>query len=469
VTYSPKFTWHVFREVTIAGVENLDPSQFVAEVINTNVKPNSVFTSSNKLFEQIETIWRQSQTDNMHTGVATDCPHRERLPYTGDGEIAMPMVLANFEVSSFYNKWIDDVIGSQNPESGYVPNGSPWEPCCGGGPAWGAAICVMPWEFYLRYGDRSILEKSLQPMKDYLRYYDTWKLEDGTASVHKTTPAGEPFYWYNLGDWAPAFQNPQDELVHTFYYWYCSYLTAKTAEVLGFKDDASNCMAKADAIKAAFHNHYYNPELKGYGDFVGNVYALFMGVPEDKLEEVRATLREELMVKYNGHANVGFIAHRFIYETLALNGMNDIAWTLLNQRDFPSFGWWIEQGATTTWEQWRGTDSRNHPMFGGGLIWFYKMLAGVQTDPFEPGYKHIIVRPIPAKEQGEVCYQTETPYGKLVSKVTVEGDVVKMEVTVPFGTHASVYVPKSLEAAVLNPLDDSNYELHEVGPGTYSF
>ena len=170
VTTSPRFTWYVFREAIVSGMENLDVSQVVAESVGSNVKPDAEFDCSNPLFCQIEKIWRQSQVDNMHAGVASDCPHRERLPYTGDGEVAMPMVLANFDAASFYNKWIGDVKGSQNPESGYVPNGAPWEPCCGGGPAWGAAICVMPWEFYNSYGDKTLLADCLQPMKDFVRY-----------------------------------------------------------------------------------------------------------------------------------------------------------------------------------------------------------------------------------------------------------------------------------------------------------
>ena len=371
VTTSPRFTWYVFREAIVSGMENLDVSQVVA--------------------------------------------------------------------------------------------------CCGGGPAWGAAICVMPWEFYNSYGDKTLLADCLQPMKDFVRYYDTWRAEDGTSSFHKPTPQGAPLYWYNLGDWAPAFGLPQDELVHTFFYWLCADITSKAAKVLGDEAGAAAYSAKAEGIRDAFNKRFYDPETKSYGDFGSNVYALYMGVPRERLEDVRATLRDELMVKYNGHVNVGFVAHRFLYETLALNGMNDVAWTLLNQKDFPSFGWWLEQGATTTWEQWNGNDSRNHPMFGGGLVWFYRMLAGVRTDPEEPGYKHIIIRPVPVRELGEVSYTTATPYGTLVSKVTVDGDKVRMEGRIPFGTHATVYVPKNTDAAILDPQDDSSYEIHSIGPGAYSF
>ena len=471
VDFAPRFTWFVFREAVISGVDKLEAGQLTAEAVNTNVPVNSSFSSSNPLFGQILTIFQRSQMDNMHSAVASDCPHRERLPYTGDGEVAMAAVVSHFDAATFYNKWIGDVLGSQHPETGYVPNGAPWEPMCGGGPAWGAAICVMPWEFYLRYGDKSVLEKSLEGMKGYLRYLGTWERPDGTILVAKTTPDGKPFYWYNLGDWLPPQNDirPSEALIHTFIYWLCARNTALSAKALGNEAAANEYSALQDRIAASFNETFYDPETKSYGDNGSNVLALYIGVPEERLAEIRSTLKEELEVRNNGHLNTGIIGTRYLFETLAMNGMNDLAYTIMNQRDFPSFGWWIEQGATTSWEQWNGTDSRNHPMFGGGLTWYSKMLAGVDTDSEAPGFKHVIIRPIPAKELPEVSYSTMTPYGKVVSRVSHDGNNVKMEVDVPFGSTASVYVPKSVEIAAAAPMSEDSYTVHEVGPGHYSF
>ncbi|MBQ8061808.1 MAG: alpha-L-rhamnosidase N-terminal domain-containing protein, partial [Bacteroidales bacterium] len=469
--FAPRFTWFVFREAIVSGIEELTPEQVVAEAVNTDVPVNSTFESSNPLFAQILKIFQRSQMDNMHSAVATDCPHRERLPYTGDGEVAMASVLSYFDAASFYNKWIDDVIGSQHPETGYVPNGAPWEPMCGGGPAWGAAICVMPWEFYLRYGDRSVLEKSLDGMKGYLRYLGTWTRPDGTILVAKATPDGKPFYWYNLGDWLPPINGdiPKEELVHTFIYWLCARNTAMTAKVLGKEAEAKEYSALCDRIAAAFNETFFDPQTKSYGENGSNVLALYMGVPDERLEDVRETLREELEVRNNSHLNTGIIGTRYLFETLSMNGMGDLACRIMNQRDFPSFGWWIEQGATTSWEQWNGKDSRNHPMFGGGLTWYSRVLAGVDTDPLEPGFKHVIIRPIPSAELTDVSYSTMTPYGEVSSHVSHDGHSVRMEVTIPYGSRATVYVPKSVETASAAPMSDDSYTVHELGPGTYSF
>ena len=469
VSYAPRFTWFVFREAIVSGIDDLAADQLTAEAVNTDVPVNSTFTSSNPLFGQILEIFQRSQMDNMHSAIASDCPHRERLPYTGDGEIAMAAVLTSFDAATFYNKWIGDVLGSQNPKTGHVPNGAPWEPMCGGGPAWGAAICVMPWEFYLRYGDRNLLENSFEGMKAYTKFFGNWLREDGTVYVQKAAPDGAETMWFSLGDWVPPFGHPDASLVHTFYYWLCARNTCLAAKVLGRDAEAEEYARLCESVRDSFGKAYYNPEEKSYGDFGSNVFALYMGVPEERHADVCATLRNELEVKYKGHANTGFIATRFLFETLSMHGMGDIAYTIMNQRDYPSYGWWIEQGATTTWEKWNGNGSRNHPMFGGGLTWYSRVLAGVDTDPKAPGFKHIIIRPIPTKELTDVSYSTMTPYGKVASHVSHDGSSVKMEVDVPFGSTATVYVPKSVEAAAAEPLSDESYTIHEAGPGHHSF
>ncbi len=131
----------------------------MAEAVYSDVKQTASFECDNDLINTIHRIWRRSETDNMHGSVQSDCPHRERSAYTGDGQIVCNMVMETYDVRAFYNKWLDDMRGAQNPETGYVPNGAPWQPGCGGGPAWGAAINIMPWSFYWHYGDKQMLEQ----------------------------------------------------------------------------------------------------------------------------------------------------------------------------------------------------------------------------------------------------------------------------------------------------------------------
>ena len=128
---------------------------------------------------------------------------------------------------------------------------------------------------------------------------------------------------------------------------------------------------------------------------------------------------------------------------LSENGLHELAFEAMNKKTQPGYGWWIEQGATTTWEQWDGSGSRNHPMFGGGIVWFYRVLAGMNTDPLKPGYQNIIFKPQPAGDVTYASYSNETPYGKAAVNWEKKTDSFRLNINVPVGSTATVYVPAS--------------------------
>ncbi len=482
-SYAPRFTWYAFRKAIISGISYLSPDMITAEAVNTDVKVTSDFETSNNLFNNINTIWQRSQLDNMHGCIASDCPHRERSPYTGDGEISCATVMDNFDAAAFYRKWMGDMRDSQNTGSGYEPNSAPWQPGCGGGVAWGAAMNIIPWEYYLHYGDKKVLEDNYFAMKEQVRYMLSWLTKDGTMLSQKTNVNSiKPNYWFNLGDWAPPFRLPSDELVHTFYLWQCADFTAKTAKALGYKEDYELYSTLAKKVKEAFNIKFYDKNNKTYGDYGSNIFALTMGVPEKRYKDVINTLRGEIVDKYKGHLNTGICGTRYFFKTLADNGLNDVAYEAMNKCDFPSYGNWIKQGATTTWEEWNGTESHNHPMFGGGLVWFYQDLAGVNVDENEPGYKHIIIKPVLSSKLDHVYYSNITPYGKVASEIKQNANVMDMDVTIPVGSYSTIYIPicKTFEITESGvPLHqvkgirmfgkDRNYYVVEVKQGSYHF
>lgn len=452
--YAPRFTWFVFSKAVISGVKQLTTGQLIAEKVNTNVPVTSEWETSNELFNKINTIWQRTQTDNMHGGIASDCPHRERSPYTGDGEVSQQTVMHNFGAEAFYRKWITDIRFAQNPETGYVPNGAPWQPRCGGGVAWGAAMNLMPWEFYLQYGDKQMLADNFKAMKSQVGYMLTSLTPDGTMLQEIGQGGGmlggngKGNYWLNLGDWCPPSEIPSNELVHTFYLWRCADYTARAAHILGMADEEAYYRKITDDVKAAFNKKFYNATEKSYGKYGSNVFALKMGVPQEYRKDVAETLHKQLMEDNKGHLDTGIFATQFLFEVLAENGLNEVAYEIMNQTTYPSFGYWIAQGATTMWEKWDGKDSRNHPMMGGGLTWFYRKLAGIQTDETEPGYRHIIIRPqVPAKLE-YVKYANQTPYGRVASEIRREGKKLIFNIVVPVGSYATVYLPSSSVAAV---------------------
>ena len=434
-SYATRFTWYVFREVEISQWPGeLKPEQITAEAVYSNVETTGSFECSNELFNTINRIWWRSQTDNMHGAVASDCPHRERSAYTGDGQVSSSMVMHNFDAASFYNKWIADIGGAQHIQTGYVPNGAPWQPGCGGGVGWGAAMNIMPWEFYLHYADRDLLEKYYPHMVEQLAFMQTWVDPTGIMEMK------DECTWKNLGDWCPVSQFPPTAMVHTYFFWRCADLTAQAAKVLNKPEEAERYAALARKTNEAFQEKFWNAEEQSYGPYGGNLFALKMGVPQERIEAVRKSLKR-IIESNDNHLDTGIFGTQILFELLAENGMNDLAYEIMNQRTAPSFGAWIEQGATTTWEQWDGGNSRNHPMFGAGLTWFYRKLVGVNIDPDTPGYRRFIVRPQPVESLSFARYSQRSIYGTVAAGWERKGDGLELQVEVPVGCTATVYLP----------------------------
>ena len=480
-SYAARFTWFVFREVEISNWPGeMTAEQLVAEAVYSDVETTGHFECSNPLFNKIQKIWHRSQTDNMHGGIASDCPHRERSPYTGDGQVACVTVLHNFDARSFYTKWIRDMLGAQNPDNGYVPNGAPWQPGCGGGVAWGAALVIMPWEFYIQYGDLDMLRENYEGMKGYLKYMLTWTDDDGI--MFSQAPEREnPNRWMNLGDWCAPGELPPDEMVHTFYLWRCADLTAKVARALGKEAESREYEKLAENTRKAFQQRFYDEKNGTYGPAGGNIFALKMGVREGEYEKVVKALKSDIE-KNDGHLDTGIFGTQFFFEVLSEHGLHELAYGAMNKKSEPGYGWWIEQGATTTWEKWDGGGSRNHPMFGGGITWYYQVLAGMKPDPSLPGYRHIIFKPQPAADITSASYANKTTYGRASIDWKKEGQNFIIDIEVPAGCTATVHVP----ALIVNKVKESNkkprhlpevnflkeedgYAIYKVGSGKYQF
>jgi alpha-L-rhamnosidase len=274
----------------------------------------------------------------------------------------------------------------------------------------------------------------------------------------------------------------------------CSDITAKTANILNSPADAKHYAALAGQTRHGFHKRFYDAGKGTYGFAGGNVFALKMQLPFEETEKARvvAALRHDILTdaskcaglteqsrvafkggyvacrnmaaKYGipsdtverehvlarlkkefsangGHIDVGFIGTQLFFEVLAENGLNEVAFGAMNKRDIPSFGWWIDQGATTFWERWDGEAAIDLPMFGGSITWFYRKLAGFNADESQPGYRHIIVRPEPVADIAYAKYSTRTPYGYASVYWRKEAASLAMEVKVPVGSTATVYVP----------------------------
>src|SRR5512133_3629219 len=252
----------------------------------------------------------------------------------------------------------------------------------------------------------------------------------------------KPNEWMNLGDWLAPGKLPPADMVHTFYLWRCADLTARTAKVLGNLADYEQYSNLAERTRNAFMQRFYDIKKGSYGPSGGNIFALKIGVPADRKDKVIAALKADIAIN-GGHLDTGIFGTQFFFEVLAENGMNYLAYEAMNKKTMPSYGWWIGQGATTSWEEWDRPGSGNHPMFGGGLVWLYRKLAGMDTDPDDPGYRHIIFRPQPAGDMKNCSYSNMTRFGKASIDWMKENGKFTMNIIVPVGSTATVFVPST--------------------------
>ena len=466
--WEPRFTWHSFRYVEITGsptsltIDNLE-----GRIVHTDVKSAGVFESSNELFNRILNDYKKTQLDNMHGGVPSDCPHRERRGYTGDGQISAQAAIYNFDMKSFYTKWINDIADAQNKKTGYVPFTAPYH-IGGGGIPWGSAYIIMPWYMYLYYGDLTILEEHYDGMKQYVDLLSSQRDKDGLIIENR------------LGEWVPPTPTEiPPSLVSSAYYYYDLTLIAQIANIVGQKADAESFMKIAEDTKKSFNQRYYNPDEFSYsiGRQGANVFPLaFNMVPEESISNVFQTLVHNVGVNSKGHFDTGMMATPYLLEVLTKYGRSDLAYNVMNRRDYPSFGYNIERGATTLWETWTGKDSHSHPMFGSVCAWFYQGLGGINPDPQNPGFKHTIIKPNIVDELSFVNASYQSVYGEIKSNWEFKDGDYKLDVKIPPNTTASLYIPgKNIDDISVNNASadfigvEEDYLHYEVPPGKYAF
>jgi len=449
--YEPRFFYTGFRyaEVRTKQPDKIDSMYLEGRVVHSALEPAGMFESSDSLLNR---IWRAalwSQKSNQH-GVPTDCPHREKGGYNGDGEIIAETSMHDFRMASFYTKWLNDMQDSQY-DNGRIPNTSPTLiGGNGGGIAWGSAYVLIPWWMYRYYADTTVLASHYVTMKKYLAYLYHLARSDANPA--------EPFiinafggYWDSLGEWCAPGQSdgPNHPVVNTAYYFLDTWTFSKIASVLGHKKDAARYLTLADSVKQAFIHKFFNPETNLFGtDSLYQTYqvlALALNlVPEAHREQVLQDLSDDIMITHNGHLNTGIIGTKYLWSVLAHAGRNDVAQTLVTQTTFPGYGYWLSKGATTLWEEWDGRDSHNHQMFGTVSEFLYKYLAGI-CSPMDggttTGYKHIHIQPFLPAGLSFVKASVESVHGTVLSEWHRFPHKVVFHVEIPANSNASVSLP----------------------------
>ncbi len=482
--FSNVFNYHAFRYVLIEGLEYLpSKADMAATPVETEVVETGTFSCSNELYNRIHEMVRWTYRCLNLGGQTVDCPHRERLGY-GDGQTIMDTGLFNFDAASLYSKWSRNWWDEQK-EDGFVPFTAPCPHGSGGGPAWGAMCIMVPWKTYLFSSDRRLLQEGYPYMKRYMDYLNA-HCEDG---VLKDIFPGKK--WPNLGDWVPPRRGMDKKnwvgdtsrrFFNNCYRVHLLQIMQKVAGLLGKADDVKAFEQEISVAQKKIHDTWFDPKNNTYanGEQPYLIFPLKTGVTPDALRKsVFDKYVETLLVKDKGHLNTGMIGTQIMVDYLLEMDRNDLVDTFVNQKTYPGWGYMVEQGATTCWEQWNGYFSQIHscfPYIGG---WFYHGLAGIGWDPEVPGFKHVILRPgvVPSVDWVKCSYQS--PYGKIGSNWRVEGSSFKWNVTVPPNSTATIYVPGKnvteggLAAAEAKGVTflrrENNKAVYEVESGEYDF
>lgn len=488
--FEPHFTFHGFRFIKIEGSIALKAEQITGVVIHSDMKQTGTFTCSDPLITQLQKNIQWGQRDNF-LDIPTDCPQRdERVGWTGDAQVFSMTAGFNYDVASFYTKWLKDLALDQQP-NGEVPNIIPdmWNNKLGGTTAWADAAVIVPWTVYRTYGDKRILEQQYASMKGWVEYM--------------AKNAGEDYLWnqnrWHWGDWLAFHSDNPDyagsvtekDFIATAYFNYSTTLLSKIATILGNKADADKYQQLADNVKKAFVKEYITPN----GRMVSHTqtaYALALSfdlVPKDLIQKSADYFAAD--VKKFGHLTTGFVGTPLLCSTLSSIGRDDLAFMLLNRKEYPSWLYPVTQGATTIWERWDtqkpdgsiidGMNSFNHYAYGAIGEWLYNHVAGLSIDSANPGYKHILFYPHPGGGLTNVNAEFQSLYGSVKSAWEIKGNDFIYTVTIPANTTATVTLPKAVLADLQLNAKSLNSEMKklsqetskgvvmELGSGSYTF
>lgn len=448
--YAPRYSFQGFRYVAVDGYPGTPTLESMTGiVVHSAMAPTGTFTCSDALLNRLQENIRWGQKGNF-LDVPTDCPQRdERMGWTGDAQVFARTAGFNMDVAAFFTKWLADLAADQF-DDGRIPFVVPDVLGGGGATGWADAGVIIPWTMYQVYGDVRILDTQYASMKAWVAYM--------------AREAGPDYLWTggrHFGDWlafAPARPDypgatTSKDLLATAFFAHSSDLLSRIATVLGKAEEAAAYATLYEHIKTAFQQEYITATGR-VGEDTQTAYALalrFGLVPE----ALRPRAAERLVENIRGHGthlSTGFLGTPHLTHALSENGYTDVAFALLHQTSYPSWLYPVTQGATTIWERWDGqkTDSTfqtpemnsfNHYAYGAIGDWMYRVVAGLDTDPARPGYKHLLVHPHPGGKLTQANAQLETMYGTARAGWALEGDQFKVFVQVAPNTTASVHLP----------------------------
>jgi len=439
--WEPKFTFHGFRYVELTGLPKAPKAEAVTGVVVSSDTPQAgTFSCSDPRINQLQSNIEWGQRGN-YLSVPTDCPQRdERLGWMGDAQVFIRTATYNADVAAFYTKWLVDVDDGQSAE-GSFSDVSPNTMNCYSVPAWGDAGVICPWTIYDVYGDKRVLEQHLPAMIKWVEF----------LRAHSTNLIRDKDRGNDYGDWLAINASTPKDLIGTAFFAYSTHLVAKACRVLEREADAQKYEQLFADIKKAFNAKYVSPD----GRIQGNTQSAYLMALKFELlsDEMRARAAQYLEedIKAKGvHLSTGFIGVGYLLPVLTEMGKADLAYQLLLQDTFPSWLFSVKHGATTIWERWDGwtpekgfqdpgMNSFNHYSLGSCGEYLFGAVGGIR--PASPGYKTIRVAPVIRDGLTWANTSYDSIHGRIATAWKRDGESLKLDVTIPANTTATVCLP----------------------------
>lgn len=464
-SWQPRFAIHGFQYIEVTGFPGTPTAQNVQmQVVHTAFETIGEFTCSNELFNRIQSATQWSYTANFQ-GIPTDCPHREKNGWLGDAHLAGELAMLNFQNGAAYTKWIRDLKDEMRP-SGELPGIVPtpgWGYTDYNGPAWQSALLLLPWYMYQYTGDTQILTSSYEYFQRYLAFL-------GGFDYLSQNPTA----W--LGDTLPPTVSTPEGVTHAGYHAVDARIAAKTAELLGNAADAQKYRELAEQVRQAFLAKYFDASSGQVA--TGSQTALAAALYQELLDEADRPRVEQLLIDnvnaHQQHLDTGTLGTKYLPWALTRAGRADLFYEIANQTDFPSWGLWLNQGATTLWESWNDNGSRNHVFLGDISAWFMRALAGINPDAEAPGFEHVIIRPEVVGDLTFARGSTRTLRGLIKSEWQFLDAKWVLDVEIPVNSRGTVFVPAASRESVIAEgatfvRSEQDRQVFSIGSGSYRF
>jgi alpha-L-rhamnosidase len=494
-----RFNYRSFRWVFVSGLDTPPSLEDVTGcLIHTDFPEVTSFSCSNELLVRIFDTMAWTLRALSQGACIVDCAQRERGGYGSEGGGTAEFGLTRFDLQATLKKWLRDWRDVQH-EDGWLPCNAPHQ-WGDGGPTWRLRAVTLAWWHYIHYGDRRMLADQFPTLRNHLSYLAAQADADGVL-VFKAD--GNPFNM--LGDWGtdiPGTDTGYDsvtrildgsmplpvrerELFANCELIFALRIAGKIADILGQRDESTTLLRRADALSQAVHTRY--------GDHDGGFYVrdeqpylvmpLVAGVPPDGKTRKRLLdkLEHNILVSRKGHNSCGVPGTYHLFKFLTAENRDDLIHTMLTRRSHPSWGYMLDQGATTFWEFWNGSASRIHASYTQ-ITWFVDGLAGLKADHARPGYKHFCIKPAIVGDVTWVACTHDSVRGRIICNWRIEDGMLTMDVTVPANTTATIHVqtpsPSSVEesgrpvaigAGIRHIGINADAAVIEVGSGHFAF